>query len=189
LPDEISAAADTLRRSVADAVTGPGMHVRYFLFYLSLLAVGCWIGLGLYQAGLADSSSMNLWQALLTVLSVLSGFMITAMLFTGAADIGKSLSFEQLKTFCQKSNHLLISQLCTLASNFIGLLLIGLILAIGPKNWPYTESLVVFAFGFIFISVFRSLLVPVQIIELHRFAHAAVLEEKRVEEENKATEI
>lgn len=165
------------------------MRARYGSFYLSLFAVGCWMGLGLYEIQLANFSTVNLWRALLTVLSILSGFIITAMLFTGKTEIAKSLSLEQLNTFFKKSNHLLISQLCTLANNFLGLLLIGVIFSIGENSIPYTETLIILAFGFITISIFRSFLIPVQIIELHRFVQIALMTEKRAEEKIKATQL
>ena len=186
LPDEVSAAIDTLQRATADAVTGYGMRARYASFYLNLFAGGCWVGLGLYEMQLVNFSAANLWRALLTILSFLSGFIITAMLFTGKTEVAKSLSLEQLNTFFKKSNHLLISQLCTLGSNFFGLLLIGVISAISKDSIPFTEPLIILAFGFVTISVFRSFLIPVQIIELHRFVQTALMTEKRIEEEEKA---
>lgn len=189
LPDEVSAALDTLQRATADAVAGFGMRTRYAAFYLSLFAVGCWIGLGLYELDLANFSTSNLWSALLTVLSILSGFIITAMLFTGKTEVARSLSLEQLNTLFKKSNHLLISQLCTLVSNFLGLLLLCIIYSIGTKSIPYTDIFIMLTFGFLTTSVFRSFLIPIQIIELHRFVQAALIREKRAKEEASANRL
>jgi hypothetical protein len=189
LPDEINAATDTLRAAVRAAVPVKGLCQRYVLFYSSVCAIGAWAGLGLLEASLVVVQSMNFWRSALTLLGVLSGFMITTMLFTGKIEVAKLLTLEQLEKVTEKSNHLLISQFFTLLNHVAATFLIGLITALDDKYAVNLQGLVPAAFGLLFISFFRSVLVPVQIIELHRFVHAALLEDKRREITNAVEEV
>jgi len=188
LPDEIQSAGSTLGESFRAAAPDRGMRRRYAFFYLALFAVGAWIFAGLVRFDILSVSSTDFWRSTVSVLAVLSGFMITTMLFTGKAEAAKSLTLEQLRGFTEKSNHLLVSQFCTLASHLGGLLTIGVISACKPDQF-FARSLVVLVGGFLLTSAFRSVLIPLQIIELHRFAHAALLREKAKEASDAAAKL
>lgn len=182
LPDDVRSARSTLRASIKDAFPYAGAWVRYVFFYLSLFAFGCLLFLGMNSVGVIDVQSSDLWKTAVGGLAVLSGFMITTMLFTGKVESAKDLSLEELRQFTEKSNHLLISQYCTLATHIAGIALM-LVMQTSIQAMTWSASLVPLAGGFLVTSLFRSLLVPAQVIELHRFAHACLLRAKAKEVE------
>jgi hypothetical protein len=177
LPDEIQSAFATLGNAVRAAAPSRDMKARYACFYLYVFAIGAWMFVGAQRVGWLDPGFADFWRSVVSALSVLSGFMITTMLFTGKLESAKSLTLEQLRQFANKSNHLLISQFCTLLSHVSGLLIV-VALSATQLHHDLSQALVTLAGGFICTSVFRSLLIPLQIIELHRFSHAALLAEK-----------
>lgn len=183
LPDEVQSAISTLKLSLASAMPTREALVRSVAFYAWLFCVGSWLGLASWGLGILSLSQSDFWRSAMTVLSVLTGFMITTMLFTGKADASKSLTFEQLKSFCSKSNYLLVSQFTTLLNHIFCIIMIWLSTAAaqfsGVNIW--CDSLLPPLFGFLAVSLLRSVLVPIQIIELHRFTHAALLNEKKKE--------
>lgn len=189
LPDEISAAARTVRDSYVQAAPHRPMRSRYLAFYLWVVAGGCWAGAGLQLAGVVGPESSDFWRTLLSVLAVLTGFMITTLSFTGKAEASKSLTLEQLLDFTRKSNHLLFSQLATLCTHLLGIVVVALVFLLGQKAEVVAGMLCTLSFGLAGTSILRSLLVPVQIIELHRFTHAALLAEKRADAKKGAAAI
>lgn len=187
LPDEIGSAISTVRSSFCAAAPHRAIWTRYLAFYLSMFGAGCWIGYVLQSLFIISDNSGEFWRACLTVLAVLSGFMIATMSFTGKAEVAKSLTLDQLCSFTEKSNHLLFSQLLMLCNHIASSLIIGLIILTQSSGYFFTSSLITLAFGALICSIVRSLLVPIQIVELHRFAHRALIEEKKAEA-NKSTE-
>lgn len=186
LPDEIAAAGATLKASYRAAAPLRGMRSRYVFFYLLIFGIGVAGALGLAHVGALSPKSSDTWRIGITVLSVLTGFMITTMLFTGKTEVAKLLTLEQLRSFTDKSNHLLVSQFATLLIHIAGLVCIGLLTVLASSAPAVSETLIPVAGGFFALSFFRSVLIPVQIIELHRFVHAAMLADKRAEVNNVA---
>jgi len=183
LPDEIDAAVRTIRSSMRDAAPTRRMRARYAAFYLFVFAIGSWIGTAVSYFGALSSTSSDFWRSALTALSILIGFMITTMLFTGKVE-SKSLTLEQLKGFCDKSTHLLISQFATLLTHIGGVVAIATMTAIDSKHAYIADCAMPIIFGFLVTSLLRSVLVPIQIIELHRFTQEALLADKRAEIKN-----
>lgn len=189
LPDEILAAARTVRDSYVHAAPHRALRSRYLAFYLSVSAVGCWVGAIFQLVGVVGAESGEFFKTMLTTLAVLTGFMITTLSFTGKAEAAKSLTLEQLREFARKSNHLLFSQLVTLATHLVGISVILLLLLL-KDTYPVASSMLcTVTFGLFLASLLRSFLVPVQIIELHRFTHAALIEDKRQDADKAAESI
>lgn len=183
LPDDVRSALDTARLALASSGLSRSGRGRYVAFYLVIFAIGALAGSYLQSRGSLTAANGDFWRTALTVLAILTGFMITTMLFTGKAESSKSLSLEQLVAFSEKSNHLLLSELATLGLHVIGIVAVLAITAIGRDAglaW-LANLLVVITSGLLLLSLFRSALIPLHIIELHRFAHAALLAEKRAE--------
>lgn len=153
---------------------------RAFLYFL-LALTGSTIAWCLVAVGALEPASTDFWRSALTALSVLSGFMITTMVFTGKIDVSKSLSLTELREVTAKLNHLLLYQLFTLINHvfaIVGALFVPMIAAQWPSVAPISASL---AFGIIFVSLARSVFVPLQILEMHRFTHAALLRDAEKE--------
>ena len=90
-----------------------------------------------------------------------------------------------MEKFTKKSNHLLFSQWITLINHIASLLGVAVILAIGESQPAPSYWIVCGVVGLFLLSFLRSMLIPIQIIELHRFVHAALLREKQDEEGSK----
>lgn len=185
LPDDLLAAARTIKNAAREAAPSPGVWLRYSFFYGVVFALGCIAGMLLQRLGVISSTSADGWKMATTLLTIVTGFMITTMLFTGKVEAAKSLNSVQVEQFTQKSNHLLFSQWITLVNHIVSLLGVAVILAIGDSQLSCAYWVVCGVVGLFFLSFLRSMLIPIQIIELHRFVHAALLREKQDEEGGK----
>ncbi|WP_329763744.1 hypothetical protein [Stenotrophomonas geniculata] len=185
LPDDLLAAVRTIKIAAAEAAPSPGVWIRYGCFYGAIFVVGAVVGHLFQRAGVMSSASVDGWKMATTLLTIVTGFMITTMLFTGKVEAAKSLNSVQMEKFTKKSNHLLFSQWITLINHIASLLGVAVILAIGESQPKLSYWIVCGVVGLFFLSFLRSMLIPIQIIELHRFVHAALLREKQDEEGSK----
>ncbi|HHA2559739.1 TPA: hypothetical protein ACOEOH_001253 [Stenotrophomonas maltophilia] len=185
LPDDLLAAVRTIKSAASEAAPSPGVWIRYAIFYGVVFALGVLAGHLLQHFGVMSSASADGWKMATTLLTIVTGFMITTMLFTGKVEAAKSLNSIQIERFTKKSNHLLFSQWITLINHIASLLGVAAILALGDAQPEISYWLVCGVVGLFFLSFLRSMLIPVQIIELHRFVHAALVREKQEEEGNK----
>lgn len=141
--------------------------------------------LGYHVAPLSPESGAALVRGLLSFSGLLSGFMVTLMLFTGRTEKAESLSLEAAKTYREKVIYLLWSQTQTLA--------FGLLTALLSIAWMVTDDTVILhagitiaLFGFFGVAVTRLVLLPFQIFDLHQFALDQMVEEKVRDAELKA---
>ncbi|WP_369969844.1 hypothetical protein AB8E26_06490 [Stenotrophomonas rhizophila] len=185
LPDDLLAAVRTIKSAASEAAPSPGVWARYAVFYGAVFVVGALVGHLLQRFGVMSSASADGWKMATTLLTIVTGFMITTMLFTGKVEAAKSLNSVQIERFTRKSNHLLFSQWITLINHIASLLGVAVILAIGDTQLALSYWIVCGVVGLFFLSFLRSMLIPIQIIELHRFVHAALLREKQDEEGSK----
>ncbi|GEM_PF-2420995 len=185
LPDDLLAAVRTIKSAASEAAPSPGIWLRYSIFYGAVFAIGALAGHLLQRSGVMSSASADGWKMATTLLTIVTGFMITTMLFTGKVEAAKSLNSVQIERFTKKSNHLLFSQWITLINHIASLLGVAVILAIGETQPAFSHWVVCGVMGLFFLSFLRSMLIPIQIIELHRFVHAALVREKQDEEGSK----
>ena len=186
LPPELQAAKETLAAARRDALPTNEARKSRVALYLLLFAIGTLAAAPLVQLGIVSATDKIFWRTGLTAISVLSGFMVTTMVFTGKIEAAKSLSLSELRDVASKVNYLLLYQIGTLANHLVCLSMMLLAPSIATK-WPTVGSpIAVLCLGLFFVSIARSALIPVQIIELHRFTHAALLRDKRDEAVSKA---
>lgn len=181
LPPEMQAARATLAAARNDALPTRTARLSRILLYLALLAVGAFVGAALVSLEIVSPEDHQFWRAALTAISVLSGFMVATMVFVGKIDTAKSLSLSELRDVTYKSNYLLLYQIGTLGNHLTCLFMMLLVPSLADR-WPIIGgSVATFCLALFFVSISRSMLIPIQIIELHRFTHAALLREKREE--------
>lgn len=181
LPPELQAAQQTLKAARHEAMPSKDARVARIRGYGLFLLLGCSIAAGLLSFGVLSAAEKDFWRAGLTAISILSGFMVATMVFTGKIEAAKSLSLTELREVAAKANYLLLYQIGTLANHLICMplmLVTPSVAAVSPTAGACCAAL---AFGLFLVSIARSLLIPIQIIELHRFTHAALLREKRDE--------
>lgn len=182
LPDDLLSAARTVRAAACEAAPNWRVWVRYGLFYGLTFGVGFAAGHWLQVAEVISSNAHDGWKMATTLLTIATGFMITTMLFTGKVEAAKSLNSIQIEVFTRKSNHLLFSQWLTLLIHVFSLIGVAVIVALSHSYPISAHWAVCVVVGSLFLSFLRSMLIPIQIIELHRFVHAALLKEKQDEE-------
>lgn len=186
LPPEVESALHTLSASRNDALPTKDARMGRTIVYVIALAVGAAIGQGLVYYGVVSASDKDFWRAALTAISVLSGFMVTTMVFTGKIEAAKSLSLTELRVVASKANYLLLYQIGTLANHVACLALMLLVPSLAAKLPVFGPAIAVGCLALFFVSILRSVFIPLQIMELHRFTHAALLRDKREETEKEA---
>ncbi|MNR26819.1 hypothetical protein D3C85_1440550 [compost metagenome] len=120
---------------------------------------------------------------IMTFISVLAGFMVTLMLFTGRSGGAKQLTVDQAPLYVEKITYLLFSQAVTLAVHIVCILgcLAWLIVQSHGDGALMGQWLFVATIGLLLLSMFRTLLLPFQIYEVHHFELTAMVEEKNEE--------
>lgn len=181
LPPEVEAARQTLAATCKDAMPTRKAWLSRVLLYVVILAIGAVVGSAAIASGVVSPADKEFWRAGMTAIAVLSGFMVATMVFTGKIEAGKSLSITEFREVARKISYLLLYQFVTLANHFTCLFAMFMTPAIA-SHWPeYAGTMGVVCLTLFFASIARSVFIPLQIIELHRFTHAAMMRDKSEE--------
>ena len=156
------------------------------------LAVGGWIGWCITPAFTVAQRENTLFALLAGVIalgSLLAGFMVTLMLFTGRIENSNVLSLEELEAYTDRIKFLLSSQAQTLFASVLS--------AAFAITWLcfYALQLDEIAqriagtgcFGFTFVALLRCVLVPLQIYEIHEAALDDAIADRRKQERARFT--
>lgn len=123
--------------------------------------------------------SSNISESVLTLSGVLAGFVVTQMLFTGRVAGAELLGFEDVKEYAEKIIYLLWSQVLTLMV-YLATALVALGHMTVDDKTPEVIGLMLSALliGFLSVAIIRTVLLPYQIYEIHRFSLNALIHEK-----------
>ncbi|MDO7930607.1 hypothetical protein Q6A26_03310 [Xanthomonas euvesicatoria pv. eucalypti] len=186
--DEVQSATSAGTNLVSVASRTSHFWLKQFLGFIVPFATGTAASLLIVDAIIKPSQAQSLKEVIvgiLTFVSVLAGFMVTLMLFTGRTDSAKLLSARQAPAYVDKMTYLLFSQASALAVHITcaAVCLIWMLLyGVGAKgdaiSWLFHAS-----FGLLAVAMVKSLLLPLQIYELHRFEFDALLDQKRIDVE------
>jgi len=152
-------------------------------------AVGLILGF-LFTPGLLPSSAGGFAKGILPFAGILAGFVVTLMLVTGRTDKADKLDFEDAQEFRDKVIYLLWSQALTLLSH-MGTAIVAIIVLIadaGSSNWALWVTVPIL-FAALTVSLTRTLLLPLQIFELHRFVLDMTIAEKEQEVNDTASRL
>lgn len=122
-------------------------------------------------------------RALLTVMAILTGFMITTILFTGKPNGLAALNSQELKDVRDKISYLVLSQCLTLISHIVTALFCLTCIAFFSfvRTLPLWAAVILA--GLLLNSLMRSLILPLQIWEVHAFSLDVEISERiRVEQ-------
>lgn len=178
IPDEWQSAPALIRSMVSvvgetsHAVTKhiAGMLLPFFLGFL----------IGSYLPLIDTVEAGKLVRGILTVAGILAGFMVTLMVFTGRTEKTDLLDYESAKKYRNKVIYLLWSQTLTLFAN-VATVIAAIIWFYVTTICDDSQVLVTLTstlFGFLAIALSRSILLPLQIFELHQFTLDFMVEEK-----------
>ncbi|MEB1942416.1 hypothetical protein VDR83_11105 [Xanthomonas campestris pv. campestris] len=181
IPPEFESAKNTLRAASRDARLGANGFKAQLGGFIFMFLIGAVSGFLLISYGLIKPEVVDFWRAGATALSVLSGFMIATMVFTGKIEAAKSLSLSELRIVSGKINYLLLYQLGTLINHLFCILLMLVVPLVGVQSYWGGITVATLCCALFFVSISRSMLIPIQVIEIHRFTHAALLRDKKNE--------
>lgn len=128
----------------------------------------------------ATSTAMSIMSAILAFGGLVVGFVVTLMLFTGRFEVRASFSYELVKAYAGRTRYLLSSQAMTLFSGLIMSLLTVAWMIFRAANIDALglRSIGIALGGFLFVTLLRVLLLPIQIYELHDAWLADIVNEK-----------
>ncbi len=101
--------------------------------------------------------------------SLLAGFMVTLMLFTGRIEQASALTLEELQAYARRIKFLLSSQAQTLFAAVLSAVFAIVWLCFFALSLDVAAQRIVGAvcFGFTAVALLRCILVPLQIYEIH----------------------
>lgn len=141
--------------------------------------LGCWIERIISEAEIEFFRSVMV--AVMTLASVLAGFIVTLMLFTGRSTGAESLRVDDVGDYVLKVKYLLFSQVYTLIVHL--LVVVGcvfwMVADLASSEWFWPRVALSLTSGLFLLSLIRTLLLPFQIYEIHEFELDSVLLEKQ----------
>ncbi|QGM06080.1 hypothetical protein [Stenotrophomonas maltophilia] len=171
VPEEFSTSWGVLR-SMGDAASDAGFVARHSLAFAVCFIAGFTIGWlvfpGLSSAG-KESALFALLGGIIALGGLLSGFMVTLMLFSGRLEGTVELQVEDVLRVIGRIKLLLYSQAQTLfASVLASIFSIVWLCAYAVGHDGLGQRIIAGAcFGYLLVAVVRSVLVPLQIFEFH----------------------
>ena len=163
--------------------------VKIFLSIFFPIAAGgsIFFVLDRYVIDLSGKIDEDVLRAVVTVVAILAGFMITTILFTGRPNGLSSLTSHELRDVRDKVSYLVLSQCLTLASHVVCVLFCLICIGIFDDSMKLSAWVGVFLSGLVFNSIMRASILPLQIWEVHAFALDVEISE-RIKSEKKMIE-
>lgn len=189
LPEEWTASWSALR-AMGGTNAGAAFSFRHFVALLVPLALGGWVGWCIAPAFAVAERENTLFALLAGVIalgSLLAGFMVTLMLFTGRIENASALTLEELSAYTDRIKFLLSSQAQTLFASVLSAAFAIAWLCFYALQLDEVTQRIAGAgcFGFTFVALLRCVLVPLQIYEIHEAALDDAVEDRRKAERDK----
>lgn len=121
----------------------------------------------LYVFNVAGLITDDVVRALMTVVAILAGFMITTILFTGRPNGLSALNSHELREVRGKISYLVFSQCLTLASHVVTAIVCIMVMAVYEDTPRWAGAAIA---GLLTNSLIRSAVLPLQIWEVHAFS-------------------
>jgi hypothetical protein len=171
---------------------GFGFGVRHVLAFGVPLSVGAWAGWAVAPAFLMPARENTLFALLAGIIalgSLLAGFMVTTMLFTGKIENKETLTLEELRDYSERVKFLLSSQAQTLFAAVLSatFAIAWLVLFALEFDAVAQRITAMGCFGFTAVALLRCVLVPLQIYEVHEAALDDAVEDRLKKEREKYT--
>ena len=185
IPDEWQSAHAAMRDMQANASKTAHPHIKNLVSFVVPFATGTYLGGKTY---VLINESFQL--AVLTFVGILTGFVVTLMLFTGRQNGMESLSLENAKQFKDKVIYLLWSQSATLTTYLLTAITALVWLAVVGDDPSFKDEAVgnwaqmilgSISIGFLLLAIVRTILLPYQIYELHNYSLSLLVHDKEKE--------
>jgi hypothetical protein len=187
VPDEVQSASAAAAGLFSVASRTSHFWLKQFVGLVVPFGLGMSLAVLLVDRLLQPEEMESIKQVMvgmLTFVSVLAGFMVTLMLFTGRTQGSSLLSEREARPYVDKVTYLLFAQAITLALHIgcAAICLVWMLLDAVDAGSAAMTWLFYVAFGLLVSSMARSLLLPLQIYELHQFELQAFLDQKHQEQ-------
>lgn len=140
-----------------------------------------------YVFEISEKIDEDVLRAVVTVVAILAGFMITTILFTGRPNGLSSLTSHELRDVRDKVSYLVLSQCLTLASHVACILFCLIFIGLFDSSAKTPVWVGIVLSGLVFNSILRASILPLQIWEVHAFALDVEISE-RIKAEKKVIE-
>lgn len=185
IPDEIQSAQAAASDMLAVATKTSHFWFKQLFAMLLPICLGALCGwLLVNYAGTSEPKDGGIFKdiviAAMTLASVLAGFMVTLMLFTGRTSGASEVSVDDTQDYIAKICYLLFSQALTLIIHVCSVVfgLAWLALFSVSAATIITDIIFCVTLGFMCLSLARTLLLPFQIYEVHHFELKAMADAK-----------
>jgi len=185
IPDEIQSAQAAAADMLAVATQTSHFWFKQLFAMLIPILLGIMCGWLLVKyAGTEQPADGGIFKdvviAAMTLASVLAGFMVTLMLFTGRTSGANEVSIDDTQDYIAKICYLLFSQALTLIIHVCSVVfgLAWLALFSVSAATAITNAIFCITLGFMCLSLARTLLLPFQIYEVHHFELKAMADAK-----------
>lgn len=184
--DEIQSAMDAGHEMLSTVTTTSHFWLKQAVAIFVPILLGAFVSYFLIAAFITEPEPeqlKNLSSTVsngMTVITVLAGFTVTLMLFTGRTSNTKSLTADTAREYSDRVTYLLFSQSLTLVIHVVSIA--------ACLSWSFMQALeqeqlaspimLSFTGGLVFLSFLRTLLLPLQIYDVHHFELSAMVEEK-----------
>lgn len=183
VPDEMQSAFSAAKSMLAEATLTSHFWIKQIFAALVPAALGFYLAWYLTSADInIDYDNLrSIVYGIMTLVTVLAGFMVTLMLFTGRSASASSLPIDDAQRYVGKVKYLLFSQAATLAAHVLVIVAaIGWLTADIVSSEDIYQRIFFASFsGAFFLSLIRTLLLPFQIYEIHEFELNAMIDEKK----------
>jgi len=185
IPDEIHSAAEAASEMMDIVRETPYFLIKQISFALLPIVAGALAG-WLYISNISFeqlAGIKDVVSSFITIVTVLAGFIVTLMLFTGRSHGAENLSLDDTSTYINKLVFLQFTQILTLIVHVACVLAsLGwlLVYACGASTL-YINSLFSITTALMALSMVRTILMPFQIFEVHYFELSVL----RMDKQNK----
>ena len=177
LPHEWRAARDSFRDLRSEVLKHKEAAAQFALGFIAPFGLGAAISWTLLPATIArvaqGSGAAELLAVAAGVLAfaaILIGFVVTLMLSTGKVELPSHIQYEEVEKFLERTKYLLYSQAVTLFAAIVlcGVIVVWSLMVAAGLDSRILVPVGAIAGGFTGICLIRSMLLPLQIWELHR---------------------
>lgn len=181
LPEEVGSAVSAAAEMYSVVRGGKKFWLPQILFLLAPVIFGLSLGMW-FICNTGESQKAQVVQAVsafVTVVTVLAGFVVTLMLFTGRTQGADRLSLSDADLYINKIVFLQFSQILTLIIHLLCVTLCILWLLVqSVYDGLGVDFMFALASGLMVLSLLRTLIMPFQIFEVHYFELNALRAEK-----------
>lgn len=183
IPDEWIRASAVLKDMCSNLARSESSVIKQISAFVVPVVLGGVFGKFAF-VGIEPPALEPIMRSTLQFLAIVTGFMVTLMLFTGKAENTKILTSDDLRKYSKQVRFILFFQTMTLLNHLVTavLILVWMSVASHPSWEIWLPYLTISIFAMLFNSLLRTFLLPMQIYELTSFGLESLIKERTKDE-------